>query len=52
MKSTKLSLLIAACLLLLFSNCTQRITDFTILSSKNINLANGPNMIRGKNRVN
>lgn len=50
MKTTKL-LFISACILLVFSSCSQRIADFTILSSKNINLANGPNMVRGKNRV-
>ncbi|MBW8051198.1 MAG: hypothetical protein FVQ77_12825 [Cytophagales bacterium] len=44
-------LLFALILPLLFSNCTTRMVDFTIISTKNIDLAKGATFVRGKNRV-
>ena len=44
-------LLFALILPLLFSNCTRRLVDFTIISTKNIDLSKGATFVRGKNRV-
>ena len=42
-------LLLSACLLL--NSCSSRITDFTIISSKNINIKNIAKLKRGGSRV-
>lgn len=44
----KISLII---LMSLLFGCTHRITDFTIISSKNINISNGENLKRSNTRV-
>ena len=44
-------LLFTLILPLLFSNCTRRLVDFTIISTKNIDLSKGATFVRGKNRV-
>lgn len=35
----------------LFSSCTQRILDFTLISSKNVDMTRSADFIRGKSRV-
>ena len=44
-------LLFTLILPLLFGNCTRRLVDFTIISTKNIDLSKGATFVRGKNRV-
>ena len=38
-------------IIVLLSSCSQRITDFTIISSKNVDLSRGADFKRGKDRV-
>lgn len=47
MKKVILSLAAVA----LLSGCTTRLTDFTVISTKNIDLSRGTEFIRGDNRV-
>lgn len=43
---------VAACsLLMTLSGCTHRLIDFTLISSKNVDLARGASFVRGKDRV-
>ena len=49
MKNTPLIAL--ACTAILMSACSTRITDFTIISSKNIDLSHGADFKRSPNRV-
>jgi len=44
----KITLLLLACFLL--SSCAYRITDFTIISTKNVDLSNASSFTRGKTR--
>ena len=43
-------ILIFLCMVFVFSSCTQRLVDFTIISTKNVDLSNAPNFKRGKQR--
>jgi len=51
MKVSKLTLIIISIVAMIFSSCSQRILDFTIVSSKNIDLSNAASFERGKQRV-
>ena len=48
LKFTLLSLIITA---LTLSSCSHRVLDFTLISSKNVDLSKGATFERGKNRV-
>lgn len=47
----KVALLVATIATLLNTGCTYRFVDFTTISSKNIELSRGADLIRGKQRV-
>lgn len=47
----KITTLLSACLLFILANCSQRLTDFTVISSKNINLSTASELKKSKNRV-
>ncbi len=49
MKISKIIISLTAALLL--ASCSQRITDFTIISSKNVDLSRGTDFKRGRDRV-
>ncbi len=49
MKNLSNILLISS--LFLLSSCSHRVLDFTLISSKNVDLSKGASFVRGKNRV-
>jgi hypothetical protein len=51
MKKNKLKLIILAMTALIFSSCSHRVLDFTLISSKNVDLSKAASFLRGKNRV-
>ena len=51
MKNIQLTLLFASIVALLFSSCSHRVLDFTLISSKNVDLSKGATFERGKSRV-
>lgn len=51
MKKIKLSLIVLISMTFILSSCSRRILDFTLISSKNVDLTKGASFIRGKNRV-
>lgn len=51
MYKLKSNLIFLTVLTLLLSGCTYRILDFTVISSKNIDLTQTARLVRGKNRV-
>ena len=51
MKKLKFTLLSLVFTALTFSSCSHRILDFTLISSKNVDLSKGATFERGKNRV-
>ena len=51
MKPIKLTLVISALTALIFSSCSHRVLDFTLISSKNVDLSKGATFVKGKNRV-
>ena len=46
-----LILLLAGCCSMILTSCTTRLTDFTIISTKNIDLSEAANFQRGNSRV-
>jgi hypothetical protein len=51
MKKFKLKLMILSMTAIIFSSCSHRVLDFTLISSKNVDLSKGASFVRGKNRV-
>ena len=51
MKNFKLTLLSLSIVALIFSSCSHRVLDFTLISTKNVDLSNGASFERGKQRV-
>jgi hypothetical protein len=51
MKRNKLTLVILTMTALVVSSCSHRVLDFTLISSKNVDLSKGATFVRGKNRV-
>ena len=51
MKNLKFALLSFSLVVLIFSGCSHRVLDFTLISSKNVDLSQGATFERGKNRV-
>lgn len=51
MKAFKSSFILFCLTVFILSGCSYRVLDFTIISSKNINLAKGASFVRGKSRV-
>ena len=51
MKNLKFSLTLLVLTALIFSSCSQRVLDFTLISSKNVDLTNGASFVKGKSRV-
>jgi hypothetical protein len=51
MKKFKLKLMILSMTAILFSSCSHRVLDFTLISSKNVDLSKAASFLRGKNRV-
>ncbi len=49
MKNLSIILLLSS--LFLLSSCSHRVLDFTLISSKNVDLSKGASFVRGKNRV-
>jgi hypothetical protein len=45
------TLLVSSLFLVALTSCSQRLTDFTIISSKNINISSTKELKKGKNRV-
>jgi hypothetical protein len=51
MKTIKLNFLVLSILVTMLSSCSHRVLDFTLISSKNVDLSKGATFVRGKNRV-
>ena len=51
MKKLKFTLLSLTIVALTFSSCSHRVLDFTLISSKNVDLSKGASFERGKSRV-
>lgn len=51
MKNIKFTLLSLSLVALFFCSCSHRILDFTLISSKNVDLSKGATFERGKSRV-
>lgn len=51
MKNLKFSLIVLSITAFIFSSCSHRVLDFTLISSKNVDLTKGASFVRGKNRV-
>lgn len=51
MKKNKLTLVILTMTALMISSCSHRVLDFTLISSKNVDLSKGATFVRGKDRV-
>ena len=51
MKKLKFTLLSLTIVALTFSSCSHRVLDFTLISSKNVDLSKGATFERGKSRV-
>ena len=51
MKTSKLTLVIFSIITLIMSGCTHRILDFTLISTKNVDLSKASSFERGKQRV-
>jgi hypothetical protein len=50
-KMKKKILFISCVMLLILNSCTNRILDFTLISSKNVDLSRGASFVRGNNRI-
>ena len=51
MKNLKFTFLLLTIVALTFSSCSHRVLDFTLISSKNVDLSKGATFERGKSRV-
>lgn len=51
MKNLKSSIIVLSLTAFIFSSCSHRVLDFTLISSKNVDLTKGASFIRGKGRV-
>ena len=51
MKNLKFTLLSLSIVALIFSSCSHRVLDFTLISSKNVDLSKGATFEKGKSRV-
>ena len=51
MKKIKFTLLSLSIVALIFSSCSHRVLDFTLISTKNVDLSNAATFERGKSRV-
>lgn len=51
MKNLKFTLIALVLLAITFSSCTHRVLDFTLVSTKNVDLTKGADFERGKQRV-
>lgn len=51
MRKLKISLSMICFAAILLSSCSHRVLDFTLISSKNVDLTKGANFVRGKSRV-
>lgn len=51
MKNLQFTLLTLSIVALIFSSCSHRVLDFTLISSKNVDLSKGASFERGKSRV-
>ncbi len=51
MKNLKLKLILLSITAIIFSSCSHRVLDFTLISSKNVDLSKGATFERGKQRV-
>ena len=51
MKKLKFNLMALTMVAFLLSSCSHRVLDFTLISSKNVDLSKGASFVRGKSRV-
>jgi len=51
MKKIKFSLIALSLTAFILSSCSHRVLDFTLISSKNVDLTKGASFVRGKSRV-
>jgi hypothetical protein len=51
MKNSKLILIILGIVAFIFTSCSHRVLDFTLISTKNVDLSKGASFERGKQRV-
>lgn len=51
MKNLKFVLPLIVLTAFMFSSCSRRVLDFTLISSKNVDLTKGASFVRGKSRV-
>jgi len=51
MKNSKLTLIMLSIVAIILSSCSHRVLDFTLISTKNIDLSNASSFVRGHQRV-
>jgi hypothetical protein len=51
MKNLKFSIIVLGLTAFIISSCSHRVLDFTLISSKNVDLTKGASFVRGKDRV-
>jgi len=51
MKNLKFSLMALTMVAFILSSCSHRVLDFTLISSKNVDLSKGASFVRGKSRI-